>query len=561
MTSARVLWYLWFRQLVNGVKRAVSSPRRLISILIGLGYYVGFFMRPWDNKGASAFEEMGKAFRFQPSVIEPVIFLIFCFISFISALAIFSFKNTFKQSDVDVLFSLPISSKVVMFFRLFRDYAVTLFAPLLIGILLFQPTKGFLAGVSKNDASAIPRLVQGGLVAWLLLTLAWISISYSLCFFVAKNEKKSQTINRVLNWSIFLVFLLVFGSIGLQFRDDPTFATIQSATSPLWLRAIMFLPSSATAIVMGGFSQSPLASLIGISLLVVTIWIGLTYAAKLSGWMYDQAATKGNQGQAMRDFQRKGDYAAIAAERARQGKVGKARIAKRVANWNFRKGWTLIYKEILIQSRIGFWVNLLFLLMITGFGVMFLYIPTYASNGQFGAYLYLGVTGFMAVNMSSFQAYTGFVETLRRVEVMKPLPLTSAQIAFYETAAKSATSMFMSFLPFVFGLIYRPSLWPFHVAGMIASPSLSLALVSAIFLIVVLFPDFEDPTQRQFRAIMQLIALLIILVPTTLLFVGFLAIGVSPLVPALIALALNIGMTILLTTVAGRFYADFNPSE
>ncbi len=561
MNSARVLWYLWFRQLINGVKRAVGSPRRLISILIGLGYYVGFFVRPWDKRGAGAFEDVGKSFHFEPSALEPVVFIVFCFISFVCALAIFSFKNTFKQSDVDVLFSLPISSKVVMFFRLFRDYAVTLFAPIFFGIILFQPTRGFLSGVSKHDASAVPRLVQGGLVAWLLLTLAWISISYALCFYVAKHEKKSQTICRVLNWAIFLTFLLVFGSIGLQFREDPTFATIQSATSPLWMKVIMFLPSSATAIVMGGFSQSPMASLVGISVMVVTIWVGLTNAAKLSGWMYDQAATKGNQGQAIRDLQRKGDYSAIFAEKARQGKIGKGRLAMRMAHWKFRKGWTLIYKEILIQSRIGFWVNLLLLLMTTGFGAMFLYIPTYSGNGGLGTYMYLGITGFMAVNMSSIQAYTGFVETLRRVEVMKPLPLTSAQIAFFETAAKSVTSMFMAFLPFAFGLIVRPSIWPFHVAGMIAAPSLSIALVAAIFLIVVLFPDFDDPTQRTFRGLMQLIALVIVLVPTTLIFVGFLAIGMSPLVPALISFLVNIGLTVLLTTIAGRFYADFNPSE
>jgi hypothetical protein len=163
--------------------------------------------------------------------------------------------------------------------------------------------------------------------------------------------------------------------------------------------------------------------------------------------------------------------------------------------------------------------------------------------------------------MSSVQSYSGFVETLRRVEVMKPLPLTSAQIAFFETAAKAVVAMFMSFTPFLVGLIYKPSLWQYHLAGMISAPSLSLALVSAVFLIVVLFPDFDDPTQRSFRGIMQLIALMVILVPTGLIFVGNALLGLSPLVAAMISLALNIGITAILSTVAGRFYADFNPSE
>ena len=561
MHSARVLWYLWVRQLVNGVKRAVSTPRRLISILIGIGYYVGFFMRPWASGTAGPFEQLGKSFKFQASAIEPIIFLVFCFISFVCALAIFTFKNTFKQSDVDVLFSLPVSSRVVMFFRLFRDYALTLFIPMLFGILLFQPTKGFLTGAGKNDASAIPRLIQGGLVAWLLLTLAWISISYAMCFFVAKHEKKSDRITRTLNWSIFVVLLLVMGSIVLQFREEPTFSTIQSATSPLWMKGLMVLPSAATAIVMGGFSSSPIGAIVGILILVATIWVGLSYAAKLSGWMYDQAATKGHQGQAMRDFQRKGDMTAIVAERARQGKVGKGRLAKRVANWKFRGGWTLLYKEILIQARIGYWINLIFLIFFSAFGIMFLNLPAMSTEGQPNAYIYLAITGLMAVNMSSIQAFNGFVETLKRVEVMKPLPLTSAQIAFFETASKAIISMFMAATPFVVGLIYKPSLWQFHLAGVITAPSMALALVSAVFLTVVLFPDFDDPTQRSFRGIMQLIALLVVMMPTTLIFVGLALLNLSPLVPAVISVLANIAITALLTTIAGRFYADFNPSE
>jgi hypothetical protein len=558
--SVSVLWYLWSKQFVNGIKRAVSTPRRLISILIGIGYYVGFFIRPWDSKGSSSFEQLGKSFQFEPKSVEPIVFIIFSVVSILSASTIFGFKNTFKQSDVDVLFPLPIPSKVVMFFRLLRDYAVTLFIPIVFGIAMFQPTKGILSGVSKNDPFAIQHLIQGGLIAWLLLMLAWVSISYAMCFWVAKNETKSQVIIRSVGWALFLITILFFGSIGLQFRANPIFATIQSATSAPWLKGLMIIPSSATAIVMGGFSPSPVGSLLGVGILVTVIWISLSFAASLSGWMYDQAATKGFQGQAMRDLQRKGDYAGIFADRARRGKIGRGRIAKRVAEWNFRRGWTLIYKEILIQARIGFWSNLIFLLIIGGFGVMFLFIPE--TNGvQIGAYMYLGLTGFMGVNMSSIQSYTGFVETLRRVEVMKPLPLTSAQIAFFETAAKAVVAMFMSGSPFLIGLIYKPSLWHFHLAGMIAAPSLSLALTSAVFLIVVLFPDFDDPTQRTFRGIMQLIALVIIMVPTALIFVGLMLIGWSPLVPGLICLGVNFGITVLLTSITGRFYADFNPSE
>lgn len=561
MSSVRVLWYLWFRQIVNGIKRAVSSPRRLISVLIFFGYYVGFAFRPWDRGSDGIDRLVTKGFHLDPNLVEMFVFLGFTLVSIFFALAVFGLKNSFKPADVDVLFPTPISSKVVMFFRLFRDYLVTLFLPLLIAAFTLRPAVSLFKSVKSNDPVSLNYIVQGGILAWVLLALAWISISYAIGFFVAKNEKSSRAIINGISILLLAVIIVVIGYLGEQMQVSPSMATLEQASSAPWLRAIMVIPSAATAIVMAGFKGSALYLIGGIGVLLAFIVGSLTYSANLSGWMYDQAATKGFQGQAMKDFQRKNDFASIAAEKARQGKMGKGRLAKKVANWNFRGGWTLIYKEMLIQARIGFWVNFVFLIMSGGFGLLFLLIPESSRVQNIGPYLYLGMTGFMAVNMSSIQTLTGFVETLKRVEVMKPLPLTSAQIAFFETTAKALVAMFMSFMPFVFGFIYKPSLWQFHVAGMIAAPSLSLALVSAIFLIVVLFPDFDDPTQRTFRGIMQLIALVVIMVPTGLIFVGLMTLGVSPLVPALISLIINIVLTALLTSVTGRFYADFNPSE
>ncbi len=563
MSSARVLWYLWSRQIVNGVKRAVSTPRRLISVLVGIGYYVAFFMRPWDHKTSGQVEKgFEGGINLDPSLISQVVFFVFMLLSIFLSMGIFGLRNTFKQADVDVLFPTPISSKAVMFFRLFRDYAVTLLFPFLLAIFTYQPAVGFFNAVKKHDPAALNQMIRGGLISWILLAFSWVSIGYALSFFVAQHEKKSQLITRTVGWMIFLSIVAVFGYIAFQMNQVPEIATIGRATTVWWVRAIMFMPTAATGIVMGFFNGAPVQILLGLSVFAAVIGLSLTYAARLSNWMYDQAATKGFQTQALRDFQRKGDYTSIVAERARQGKMGKARIAKRVANWTFRGGWTLIYKEILIQSRIGFWMNLFFLVMISAFGLMFLVLPgTTHSGRQIGPALYLGMTGFMAVNMSSFQSYSGFVETLRRVEVMKPLPLTSGQIAFFETVSKAAMSMFMAFIPFLIGLIYRPALWQYHVAGMIAAPFCALTLVSAIFLVVVLFPDFEDPTQRSFRGIMQLIALVIVLAPTGGLFAAMLAFGLSPVIPALISAVINLGLTALLASIAGRFYADFNPSE
>ena len=49
-SDMRALLYLFTRSIVNGIKRAFSSPKRLISVLVGLGYYVGLVPRPWEQK-------------------------------------------------------------------------------------------------------------------------------------------------------------------------------------------------------------------------------------------------------------------------------------------------------------------------------------------------------------------------------------------------------------------------------------------------------------------------------------------------------------------------------
>jgi hypothetical protein len=121
--------------------------------------------------------------------------------------------------------------------------------------------------------------------------------------------------------------------------------------------------------------------------------------------------------------------------------------------------------------------------------------------------------------------------------------------------------MAVSVLPFLVGFIYRPALWQYHISGILGAPLASLALVGVTFLIVVLFPDFDDPTQRSFRGIMQLLGMLIVLLPTIGIYALATVLHVNMIVPALVSGVINIGILVLTSTLAGRFYADFNPTD
>lgn len=557
------LLFLWWRQILNGVKRAFSSPKRLISVLVGLGYYVGFFLRPWER--TQTFTKKGetllpKGFHFDVSNVQPVVFIIFMLISIMMAAGVLTMRNTFKPADVDVLFPTPVSSRLVMYFRLFRDYFLTLFFPLVMMFFGYKPLSGLAAGLKAGDPDGFNNVLRGMGLAWLLSAGFWVAVSYAASFYLAKNEKRSTQLLRIWNWSSIIAVLVVIGTFGVRMWIDPSWKTIVSTTEMPHIRAIMVVPYLTTTMAVGGLSGSMLAPLIAAAILIAVIGLSLNYAASLSGWMYDQAATKGFQGQTMRDMQRKGDMAGMLAERARSGGIKRGRVAQKIQDLKLLNGWALVYKEWLIQARTGIAMSFLFMLMLGAISVMFLSIPS--KTDRILPLLYLGMVGFMTANFGSIAALNGFQETLRRVEVIKPLPLTSRQIAFYEVASKSFFAVTLALVPYTIGLIYKPALWQFHLAGLIASPAIGVGMVSAVFLVVVLFPDFDDPTQRSFRGIMQLLAMLFVMAPAIGLFILFLGfLHTSPIIPALLTAGLIAGVVALFTSLAGRFYVDFNPSE
>ncbi len=565
-SDMRALLYLFTKSIVNGIKRAFSSPKRLISVLVGLGYYVGLVLRPWEQKPDKLVtNSIGKLPAIDPSWVNHGLFISFAFVSLIFALSIFGFRNTFKPADVDVLFPTPVSNRLIMFFRLFRDQFATLLLPLFFLIFAYKPTLAFASAARDKNPLAFSQAIQGGILGWFLLSLAWVGISYAVSFLIAKYETKANLISKGYSIALALFITGVFALSFYQIRIASSWDSVVTISSHPLVRIPLFIPWAATSASLGIYNGSPTEFFLGLGVMVALIGGSLYYASRLSDYMYDQAATRGFQAQTMRDMQRKGDWTSILVAQAQQGKVKRGRIAAQFQHLKFRGGWALIYKEILIQARTGILGNIILMLVLTMFAILFLSIPELEKNigksVDYAPMFYLGMVGFVAVNIASLQAIAGYQETLRKVEVIKPLPLTPAQIAFYETGSKGIVSMAVSVLPFLVGFIYRPALWQYHISGILGAPLASLALVGVTFLIVVLFPDFDDPTQRSFRGIMQLLGMLIVLLPTIGIYALATVIHVNMIIPALVSGVINIGILVLTSTLAGRFYADFNPTD
>jgi hypothetical protein len=92
-------------------------------------------------------------------------------------------------------------------------------------------------------------------------------------------------------------------------------------------------------------------------------------------------------------------------------------------------------------------------------------------------------------------------------------------------------------------------------------PSLAVLICLMTCLTTILFPDFEDPSQRGFRGMMNFVGVVVACAPGTLAFIALIAIGLSPILCGLLTLAINLGISAAVASICGTQYAQFNPSE
>lgn len=247
------------------------------------------------------------------------------------------------------------------------------------------------------------------------------------------------------------------------------------------------------------------------------------------------------------------------AELARMGKIksGRETFLHRL---KMPGPWALVWKEFFLQTR----GMLAVLIMLGLLGVAFCLMPALMSprRNEMGVPYFFVLMQSMSLFMITLAiAQTGFIEVLRRVDLQKPLPFSPAKVVAAEVFAKSALGIAVAVFSSLVSGFVNPSLWPYVLASLIYSPALALMLSATVFLVTIMFPDFDDPTQRQFRGIMMLLALAILGLPATGAFLGLWALGLPVWIAAVAGAAICLAMTALATFISAKFYEGFNPSE
>jgi len=560
------LVFLFVRSLVNGVKRAISSPRRLIGVLFFFGYYWLIFIRPIGNpsrnkrKTSESFDAIkGMGFPEIP-ILDAAVFGLFMIFGVVLLLSLTSYKVAFKQADIDTMFPTPVNPKIVMAFRLVRDYFITLIFPLFIAILSFRPLAELFTSMMVKDPGRSQQLYLMGSLAWLLTALAWVCMGYALSLYVGRSDESSEKKGKIIGWSLTGVVVASVIFIALSIRANPTGEGVLAMLQSPVLRSIYFIPTAATATVMAPITGQMLWGVLGLATLLGLTGLGFYLSFAQADWLYDQASTRGGGLTSLKEFQRKGDISGMQAEMARQGKIKKGRLASWASRLTFRRGWALVYKEVLLFLRTQIVGTLIMVLSLGLVSVMFLFIETEKARPVIGA-LYLGMGGFMLMMMSLGVAQQGFLETLKRVDLIKPLAFRPVVFVFSEVIGKSLVMCIASALPYIVGFFIRPAMWDIHLSGIIIGPCLVIMISSLGFLISVLFPDFEDPTQRGFRGLIMMLAMAIAVLPTVGLMAVAFGMNLLKIPFALITVPVNLGITLLVGSIAANFYADFNPTE
>lgn len=565
MKAARPLLFLTYRTIVNGLRRALTTPRRLISLVLFLGYYFLIFIRPaFTSKSDSsiALPSGVDQLDFPPlQIIDGVAFGLFALLSLFMLMGVMSANATFKPADVDVLFATPISPKLVLTFRIFRDYLITLLLPMLIAVFGLRPAKMGWEAIFKD----MPNPEYSGMalrfitLGWLLMAMSWVTVSYAVSLWVNRTDAAGPTRKKVFGWSLTILCVALVGFLTWRFSRVQAMGDVIALLQMPLLRVVFFNASFATQMTLAPFTDAgPLSAMLGAGGLIGVIALGYWLSLRQVGWMYDLSAIRASAIRTSVEMQRSGDMAGLVAQRAREGKYKppKLRFISRLS----MPGWkALIWKELMLQPRTTLGLTVMFVLIGVFMSVIGV-LPSERSRMSTGYFLLFmqSVTVFM---IAMAIAQTGFIEVLKRVDLQKPMPFPSWVTVSAEIFSKALVAVLATWLGAIVAIAVKPALWAYGVASLVAVPGFAFMLTAAVFFTTMLFPDIEDPSQRSLRGILMLVCVVVCGAFPALATIGLLAVDAHPIIATAGGSVLAAGIGLLLSSISAKLYENFNPSD
>lgn len=558
----QALFYLSFRSFVNAVRRALTSGKRMVTLVFAFVYYGWLVFRPIGG-GANP-SHLNVHFITSPSVIDAVTFGLFALMTMLLMITLSAPRGGFGQADVDVLFPTPISPRAVMAYRLLRDYLATLISPFLLALFGGRFSYAFAEtyfGGMKGDRNLAMRM---GMLAWFLMALGWVCFGYGLGLLVNRSDLAADRNKKILDTIIGILVVGTVTFIVVHFVRHPTLASAAGLAQAPIVRIVFFTATAACWVVMGTLHGDTVLLTLGFAVLISMSAVGIRMALGQLDMMYDQAAVKGFGSSERRMLRRNNDLHGLMAHRARQGKMKIGFLSRRIGNVRVSGPPALLWKDILLQSRSSPMV-----IVISGAFLLFMLVPLLALDAGHSqaviaatgfAILLVQSLGVLFMTMSS--ATSGYIELLKRVDFQKPLPFRPAGTVFWEVSSKCVPNILVAAFANLVVVIVRPALWHYALAAEFLVLGLSLVVSATVFLVTIAFPDTGDASQRSFRGILIMVGALIFSMPgvATIALLRLL-LPTLPLVTIIAATILNVGVAVLICLVGGGLYDAYNPSE
>ncbi|MGE0002369.1 MAG: putative ABC exporter domain-containing protein [Fimbriimonadaceae bacterium] len=559
------LLFLVSRSFVNGLKRTLRSPGRILGLLAFLGYNFWIFGRvvfagrgTAPSAGVDPFKDLN--IEFPPIVtISGILFLAFAALVCLNTLGLGGFRATFRAADADVLFPTPVNPRIVVAWRVAADTLIRMLLPLLVSLIALgrgRGSLGSLAGIVP-DSLDVTRAIQLASIGYLLIAVAFALLGWgiSLWSFSPRNGTRPHT-----RWVYLGQALYLGAGIGMAisaFQSSPGLGSLVGFANRPGIRAYFFPAHLAERFALGVATGDPFSSVLGLAGLFGLIGLGAWLAMHFAPNLYEQAALRAYEVKAVTDRARKdGTSFSATLSRAERGGIGLG-LTGWLYRWKAGGPWSIVWKESVLSLRVG----AVQALIVTAMGatmliLMKIYAPARAIN-----VLVPILCGLAPLFASPSARATVLPEALARLDLVKPLPFTSRQLLAWDALSRAVVPMAISIpVPIIGAAIGVGSAMTTVMAwltGSVFAVTLSLSYLP----VAILQPDARDAAQASVRGLATMIVLLpvtgLALAPPILCGVFRIPIwiGLAGSVTALVGV--GIGMTYLAATM----YDGFNPND
>lgn len=539
--------------------RSLKSPRRMIATLFFIGW---FFLTIGRSFQSGKITKSVQSLPVSGDLLYAISFGVFLLITIISFMTVGnSLTLMFKSPDVDVLFPTPVPPKKLLALRVIRDTITSTLVPVLIYFVMFARVGGEMIQSFQRGEGAgkdVNLVVPASVLAWVLLSSFFASMGYCSALYFSRGTEQSDRAGRLARAVVGGFVLLALGFAGLQMQTHGVSVLTSLAKHPLI--ATIFFPATlaakvGSAPVTGDYTTAAfaMAALIGLTVLCYKL------AARSVDWLYDISTTSTSKFSAQLEAAKSQDMVSQAANRARQGKV-KVRDTV-LSRWSPRGPMALVWKEAIIFGRTQKATWILMLLMSAGMTGFLSQVMLSKGDGS-REVLVMATAGLMIFSGSLMFGQTGFMQMLKLGDIQKPLPFSTGQVVFFEMLGKSIPPLVLPLAMGVAAAVMNSTMIDAGLAIWLLGSGLTLLLMSLNALVMLLFPEHDDPTQRSLRGIVTMLATAICCAPPIAIFGAARVYGQIPYsVAALIPTGVALGIAVLVTSATGRLYATFNPSE